>query len=91
LVQRSGTKRRAGFAVDAGFAVAAPPFTAAIAGFASGSIFTNHCSLMRGSITVPERSLIATECSWSVILSMRPRASRSATTRLRASSRERPA
>src|ERR1700726_1995792 len=39
-----------------------PRSTAAIAGSASGFIFTNHCVEARGSIMVPQRSHVPIEC-----------------------------
>src|ERR1700722_17479871 len=39
-----------------------PRSTAAIAGSASGFIFTNHCVEARGSIIVPQRSQAPTAC-----------------------------
>ncbi len=68
-----------------------PSRTASMAGRASGSARTNHCSESSGSTMVPERWQWPMACVYGSIFSMSPRASRSATTRSRASKRSRPA
>ena len=68
-----------------------PSRTASMAGRASGSARTNHCSEMIGSTIVPERWQWPTECSYRSVRSSSPAASRSATTRSRASKRSIPA
>src|SRR6202158_1005368 len=49
-----------------------PRSTAAIAGSASGFIFTNHCVEARGSIIVPQRSHAPTACVGSVTFLRNP-------------------
>ena len=68
-----------------------PLSTTAMALSARGLVETYHWSVSQGSITVPERSPLGTLSAWSSIFSRRPAASRSATMRLRASKRSRPA
>ena len=62
-----------------------------MAGPASGSIFTNHCSETSGSITLFERSEIGTLCSSFSVFSSSPRSSNPSSTALRAASRDMPA
>ena len=76
--QLSGTKRML------------PSSTARIAGSASGAMRTYHWSVSQGSSTAWLRSPRGTCSVCGSVFSIRPAASRSATTRLRASKRSRP-
>ena len=67
-----------------------PLSTASIAGFASGSDFTNHCSESSGSTTVLERWQRPTDSVCGSSPTSSPAASRSASTTLRASATSRP-
>ncbi len=78
LLQLSGTKRMR------------PSSTARIAGSASGAMRTYHWSVSQGSSTSPERSPRGTGSVCASTFSSSPAASKSATTRLRASKRSSP-
>ncbi len=67
-----------------------PSSTALMAGSASGAIRTYHWSVSQGSSTAPLRSPRGTGRVCGSVFSSRPAASKSATTRLRASNLSRP-
>ena len=79
------------FVQDSGTNLVRPCSTASMAGFASGSIFTNHCGDRRGSTTVALRWHVPTDSLCGSSFSSRPCSWRSASTCLRASKRSMPA
>ncbi len=68
-----------------------PCSTASMAGFASGSIFTNHCVDSIGSTTVSQRWQWPTACTCGLLPRSSPSSFRRALTALRALKRSRPA